>query len=92
MKATFNDFLNENPNCSKFAGNPDAIAIFGLLSKDEKIIMMIDASEASKPALTPCVSELEAFYDSLESPQVDFTDGFTHTAVGRMVKTILSPF
>lgn len=92
MKATFNDFLNENPNCTKFAGNPHAITVFELLSKDDNIISMIDVSEASKPALAPCVAELESFYDSLSSPQMDFTDGFTRTVVGRMVKTILNPF
>ena len=27
MKATYNDFLTSNPNCSKFSSNKDAIAI-----------------------------------------------------------------
>lgn len=92
MKATFSDFLAENPNCSKFDGNPDAIAIFNLLSIDENIISMIDASEAGKPALSACVDEIEALYDSLPNPTLDLKDGFTRTAVGRMVKTILAPF
>jgi hypothetical protein len=92
MKATINDFFNENPNCSKFTGNTHAISVFDLLSKDDNIISMIDACESRKPALAPCVTELESFYDSLNAPQIDFTDGFTRTAVGRMVKTILKPF
>jgi len=53
---------------------------------------MIDASEAGKPALSACVDEIEAFYDSQPSPTLDLTDGFTRTAVGRMVKSILAPF
>jgi len=92
MKATFNDFLAENPNCSKYNGNPDAITIFDMLSKDENIISMIDASEAGKPALSACVDEIEAFFDSQQNPTLDLTDGFTRTVVGRMIKTILAPF
>jgi hypothetical protein len=92
MKATFEDFLAQNPNCSKFDGNPDAIAIFNLLSKDENIIGMIDASEAGKPALSACVNEIEAYFDSQQNSMVDLTDNFTRTAVGRMVKTIIAPF
>lgn len=92
MKATFSDFLAENPNCSKYDGNPDAIAIFDLLSKEDNIIGMIDASEAGKPALSACVDEIEAFFDNQQNPTVDLKDGFTRTAVGRMVKSILAPF
>jgi hypothetical protein len=92
MKATFADFLKENPNCSKFAGNPDAIAAFDFLSQDDSIIKMIDFSEAEKPALAGCVHEIEFWFDSLPSSAIDFNDDFTRTAVGRMVKTILKPF
>ncbi len=92
MKATINDFFNEHSNCSKFIGNSHANSVFELLSRDDNIISMIDACESSKPALAPCVTELESFYDSLNTPLIDFTDGFTRTAVGRMVKTILKPF
>ena len=92
MKATFNDFLAENPNCSKYQGNPDAIAIFDLLSKDENIIGMIDASEAGQPALSACVHEIEDYFDSHPNPAIDLNDGFTRTAIGRMIKSILAPF
>jgi hypothetical protein len=92
MKATYNDFLNENPNCSKFSNNADAIAIFNLLSEDENIISMIDASEAGRPALSACVDKIESFFDSLQNPTFDLTDKFTKTAVGRMIKSILDPF
>jgi len=92
MKAAFSDFLADNPNCSKYDGNPDAIAIFDILSKDENIIAMIDASEAGKPALSACVEEIEAFFDNQTNSTIDLNDGFTRTAIGRMIKTILAPF
>ena len=92
MKATFHDFIRENPNCSKFDGNSDAMAIFDLLSRDESIIAMIDASEARRPALAACVDHVEAYFDSLVSPALDLRDEFTRQAIGRMVKTVLSPF
>lgn len=92
MKATFSDFLADNPNCSKFDGDPDAMAIFDLLSKDDSIIGMIDASEAGKPALSACVDEIETFFDNQQNPTVDLNDGFTRTVVGRMIKSVLAPF
>lgn len=53
---------------------------------------MIAFSEQGKPALAGCVLELEAFYDALPHAVIDFTDAFTRTVVGRMVKSILVPF
>ena len=92
MKATFNDFLSENPNCSKFSGDTNAQAIFELLSLDDNIIAMVDASEAGKSALTGCVKEIESYFDNLSNPTIDLRDGFTRTAIGRMIKTILILF
>ena len=90
MKATFSDFVHDNPNCSKFHTDPDAISIFNLLSQDANIIAMIDASEAGKPALSACVINVEVCAQSSQS--INLTDGFTRTAIGRMIKTILKPF
>ncbi len=92
MKATFDDFLAENPNCSKFKGNPGAVDVFNILSKDKNIIAMIDASKAKKPALAACVVEIETFFESQTNPTFDLTDEFTRTCVGRMVKSVLAPF
>ncbi len=92
MKTTFNEFLTQNPNCSKFKDNADAIAIFEFLSQDEIIIKMIEASEMGKPALSGCVLELEEFYGNLKNPSVDFKDDFTRTVIGRMIRNILEPF
>lgn len=93
MKATFDDFIAQNPNCKKYDGNPEAIHIFdNILSKEENIIAMIDASDAQKPALSACVNEVEAYYKSIPNPVFDLTDDFTKQAVGRMVKTVLEPF
>lgn len=93
MKASFNDFIVQNPNCKKFAADPEAKHIFEkILSKDENIIDMIDASKAKKPALSACVKEVEAYYKSISSPSFDLTNDFTKQALGRMVKTVLEPF
>lgn len=92
MKATYNDFIVSNPNCSKFSSNKDAIAIFDFLNQDDNIIKMIDYCEMGKPALAACVSELEAFVDQLSNATVLLTDGFTRTVIGRMIKSILDPF
>ena len=92
MRASFADFIVSNKNCSGFEFNADAIKIFDFLSQDDKIIKMIEYAEMGKPALAGCVLELEKLYDELEQPTIDFNDGFTRTVVGRMVKSILSPF
>lgn len=92
MKATYNDFLISNPNCSKFSSNQEAIAVFDFLNQDDNIIKMIDYCEMGKPALAACVSELEAFVDHFPHPALLLTDGFTRTVIGRMIKSILEPF
>lgn len=92
MKATYTDFITANPNCTKFNSNQDAIAVFNFLNQDTSIIKMIDFSEMGKPALAGCISDLEKFFDELQNPTIDFSDGFTRTVVGRMVKAILDPF
>ena len=92
MKATYNDFLENNKNCSKFASNKDAIEVFNFLNQDDNIIKMIDYCDAKKPALLACVLDLEAFVAQLSHPTIDLTDSFTRTVIGRMIKSILKPF
>lgn len=92
MKATYADFIAENPNCSNYEYNPDAKKVFDFLNQDSMIIKMAEFADQEKPALAGCVFELEQFFDSMNNPSVDFNDGFTRTVVGRMVKTILTPF
>ena len=92
LKASFGDFIAGNPNCKKLKGDPDAEAIFGILSKDGNIIAMIDMLESGKPALAACVKEVERYADSRESPTFDLNVDFSKQAVGRMVKTIVEPF
>ena len=92
MKAVYEDFLKDNPNCSKFAYNPDAKKIFDFLSSDDMIILMIESCEQGKPALSGCVNELETFFDGMPAPSVNFRDDFNRQVVGRMIKTILEPF
>jgi len=93
MKASFEDFIAQNQNCKKYEGNSQAIHIFNeILSRDENIIAMIDASNNNKPALSACLNEVECYYKKLDNPIFLLTDDFTKQAVGRMVKTILEPF
>jgi hypothetical protein len=72
--------------------NPDAIAIFDLLSLDENIIAMIDSSEAGNLALAPVVQVVEDYYDAHQTSQFDLKQRFPRTVVGCMIKSILSPF
>jgi len=93
MKATFNDFIQNAPNYKKFDGNLEAIHIFkNILSDDDNIIAMIDISEAEKPALCACLSQVESYYKSQSSPIFNLTDNFTKQALGTMVRVILEPF
>lgn len=93
MKATFTDFIIQNVNCKKFTGDSEAMHIFeNILSRDENIIAMIDASKAGKPALAACLCEVETYYKGRHAPSFILTDGFTKQALGRMVKTVLEPF
>lgn len=91
MKATYQDYRNENPRCANLGG-ATAPAVFDLLSQDANIIAMIDASEQGKPALTPCVQQIEDFLLSRADPDFDVTQHKVRQAVGCMVKTILRPF
>ncbi len=90
MKAKFNDFINENKNCSGLSENQDAKAVFNIISKDSNIIKMIQYSEFGKPALEACVIEIEGYYTNRLNPEIDLKDSFTKQAIGRMVKTILN--
>lgn len=92
MKATFNDFLIENPSCNGFSSSTDAECIFDILSKDENIIAMVEAVEQGRPGLEPCISELETWYEKTPLSDVSLNDEFARKAIGRMVKTILEPF
>lgn len=92
MKATFEDFLIENSNCSGFTENVDAIEIFELLSEDEVIIDMIELSDQGRPALEACIKRVESWYSNQSNNLIDLNDDFTRKAIGRMIKTILLPF
>ena len=92
MKAVYEDFIAANLNCSNYDTNSDARKIFDFLNQDENIIKMVEFAEQGKPALAGCIFELEDYFDQMQDPTIDFSDGFTRTVVGRMVKTILEPF
>jgi hypothetical protein len=91
--ATFEDFIEQNPNCKKFETDDDMQNIFYFLSREYVLTQLIDASEAGKPALAPVVENVEHFFMDLSKEHThSLDDNFTKQAVGLMVKTILEPF
>jgi len=93
MKATYRDFLNENPKCGKdLVTNTNAQAVFDLLSRDRNIIAMIEASDAGKPAISPVVLIIEVFCTRHPSESFNLANEQRRTVVGCMIKTILSRF
>ena len=92
MKASYLDFIQANPNCSKYAADPVAQHIFDLLSQDEAIIAMAEAADQNKPALGPCVQMVVQYCGTLAQPSFDIQNDFERTVVGRMVKAVLEPF
>ena len=92
-KATFSDFIKQSPNCKKFEDDADMLTVFDLLSKDDSIFLMVDTSEAGKPALAPLAVEIESiFSDAGKTHANTLDDNFTKQAVGLMIKAILDPF
>lgn len=67
MNTTYQDFIWENPNCSKYAEDPTAQAIFELLSQEEAI----EAMKREAPALGSCALQIEAYIESLTEPSFD---------------------
>ncbi len=92
MKVSYPDFIQANPNCSKYASDSVAQAIFDLLSRDDAILAMLEAADQNKPALGPCVHMIEDYAAALAAPSFDIQKDFERTVVGRMVKAILEPF
>jgi len=93
MKATYTDYLKQNPNCRKFEEDDDMRNIFHFLSQDFIIVQMIDMSEAGKPALAPVAVNVEHFFSDPSKKHVNsLDDNFTKQAIGLMVKTVLAPF
>ena len=94
MKATFRDFLVENPSCSGLTDNTDAQEVFEILSTDENIIKMLELSDQNQPALAACVEEWHdaKTVNAFPFKSKDGNENFNKTAVGRMVKTVLAPF
>ncbi len=93
MKATFNDYVNTSHSDKGLAQNRVAREIFEMiLSRDDVIIAMIDASECGKPALSACVLEIEAHFQMSQTREFDLTDRYMKQALGRMVRCVLEPF
>ena len=92
MKATYHDFLNENPTCATAGATTAAQSVFELLSHDDNIIAMVDASEQGQPALTPCIQQIENYLVDTADPGFNVNQNVTRQTIGCMAKTILNPF
>ena len=90
-KATFEDFIRENPRYQSIRNNPDAEKAFEILSKNENIFNAIQLSKIHKPALKSSVDELESELGNPES-EFDLSVDFNRQGVGLMQKCILRPF
>lgn len=87
----FFDFIYFCPRYKKFVNNPVAKNIFDELSQINNIRKMIIASNAEKPALAQCITDLENKYGN--QPNIfNFMDDFTKQCLGTMVKVVLQPF
>lgn len=92
-KATFEDFIQENPMYQSWADNRDARRVFDILNEDENIFSAIKFSQLAKPALMANVETIENFIDNLgENSTLDLDVNFNRMGIGRMQKTILIPF
>ena len=92
-KATFEDFLSENPMYQSLADNRDARRVFDILNENENIFSAVKFSQLGKPALMANVEEIETYIDNLgENSTFDLEVNFNRMGVGRMVKNILAPF
>lgn len=88
MIKTYFNFIEENPICKKFETSKEMHEIYGILSKQENVIKMVEFAEAGKPAICPCLDELEE-YSKINGFELDDE---VKKAVGRMIKTILVQF
>lgn len=86
----YQDFLDANPKYGKYAHNNMAENIFNTMSELETIQKMILVSEADKPALSACISQIESQFGNQK--MFDLSDDFAKQCVGTMVKVILEPF
>lgn len=91
-KATFDEFVQENPMYQSWADNRDARRVFDILNEDAAIYDAIRVSPR-KPALMPNVEKIENFIDSLgDDSTFDLSVNLSRQGVGNMVRTILAPF
>ena len=92
-RATYSDFLNQNPKCGKdLEKSKHGQAIFKLLNEDRNIIAMVYTSKAGGPAIEAVALNVEAYFERHRPSDFDITKGQRRTVVGCMIKSILAPF
>ena len=91
MKATFNEFITQNPTWKDFSDNADAEIVYSILARPASIDSMISAIAEKKPALTPCVMAIEDLLEDLPDTTMPLERDRNRQAVGLMVKAVLEP-
>ena len=97
MKKTFEDFLDSHPGYVSVSDNEHMRYIFEhILSRDESIIKMYHAVLGDKPALAAVVDEIEAYYETLQAPQMTLSNSSrgiqTKRSIGAMVAMLMRDF
>jgi dynactin complex subunit len=93
IKATFEGFISTHPSYKKFADDVDMINTFNMLSQDNFIMQLIEASDFGKPAISAVVQNIEHVFSDPSREHVNsLDDNFTRQCVGTLVKYILQPF
>lgn len=91
MKATFEDFLNQNPNCNLYKDAQEMRHVFDkIISRDDVLIKLAEQIGTGKPALAVCAQEIADYFDSISLELKE--DKARKQAIGRMIKTALRPF
>jgi hypothetical protein len=92
-KATLEDFTHKYPYYNKMCDHTEAHFIFNyILSKDQNIIAMIQATNKGIPALSVCIQEIEAYYQLQHSVYIDLKKIKFRQMLGAMVCCILMKF
>ena len=93
-KATFDDFIKQNPNYSNVFSNNEFQEVFDrILSTDNNISAMIHASDIGVPALDACMVEIDLLLGNILEDRDDKKQVlFLKQGIGKLVKTVIEPF
>jgi hypothetical protein len=88
---TFEDFINDNPDCAVYRNCKDTKWVYEILADEEHIVSMVETATDGKPPLL-CVAELLETLHSKRFPSFDFNDSSSYVVITKMVSVLLAPF